>query len=270
MQKGISYFESIGIVVLFLFFNSIISFVLQYILMSHFITKDLFMILLIFTFIIPLFLIYLIYRKKILFAIHPNIKLFNYLLLFILGFFFQVSGVYIESFSKIIIPEKYFLDYSQMKEFLLPNNKKEFFFALITIGFIAPTCEELLFRGILLKGMLDRYHRFWISNSVQAILFGFAHLNPFQFLYAIPIGLILGYLYHTTRNLYFPVMAHVFTNSLALLFALIEWENSTFREWKEILEGNMKFENLPMNYFILSISSIFFIIFFIKRYNKKI
>ena len=59
------------------------------------------------------------------------------------------------------------------------------------MGLAAPIVEEILFRGVLLRGLERHGKRFAIVGS--AILFGFFHGNLVQSPYAFAVGLVLGY-----------------------------------------------------------------------------
>ena len=43
------------------------------------------------------------------------------------------------------------------------------------------------------------------------------HLNPIQILYATPIGILLGYMYVKTRNIWIPIIGHMMHN-LSIFF----------------------------------------------------
>ena len=59
------------------------------------------------------------------------------------------------------------------------------------MGLGAPIVEEIVFRGVLMRGLAPYGKRFAIVAS--AILFGFFHGNLVQSPYAFAVGLILGY-----------------------------------------------------------------------------
>lgn len=74
------------------------------------------------------------------------------------------------------------------------------FASLLAVCVLAPVLEEMLFRGIVLRGFLQRYSR---ATAIvgSAVLFGAVHLNMYQFMVGLVAGLILGWLYERTRSL---------------------------------------------------------------------
>ncbi|MFN8356239.1 MAG: type II CAAX endopeptidase family protein [Spirosomataceae bacterium] len=94
-------------------------------------------------------------------------------------------------------------------------------FALISI--IGPIMEELLMRGIILKGFLQRYTP---QQSIlwSALLFGVIHLNPWQFITAFMMGLVLGWIYYKTNSLWPCIFAHILNNSLSSI--VVMWTNN--------------------------------------------
>jgi membrane protease YdiL (CAAX protease family) len=83
---------------------------------------------------------------------------------------------------------------------------------------IAPVVEEMLFRGVILRGFLQRYERgpaIWGS----AALFGLAHLNIYQFVAALLIGAVSGWLYQRGRSLVPCIALHAGYNTALTLLA---------------------------------------------------
>jgi membrane protease YdiL (CAAX protease family) len=83
---------------------------------------------------------------------------------------------------------------------------------------IAPVVEEMLFRGIILRGFLARYSRaqaIWGS----AALFGLAHRNIYQFVAALLIGAVSGWLYERARSLVPCIALHAGYNTALELLA---------------------------------------------------
>jgi len=86
---------------------------------------------------------------------------------------------------------------------------------------IAPVVEEMLFRGIVLRGFLHRYGRaqaIWGS----AALFGVAHLNIYQFVAALVIGALSGWLYVRGRSLVPCIALHAAYNTALTLIEQLQ------------------------------------------------
>ena len=92
--------------------------------------------------------------------------------------------------------------------------------ALMAPGFIstlfaclgAPVLEEMLFRGVILRGFVRRYPRdfsiFW-----SAALFAIAHLNLYQVATALALGIVAGWLYERCRSLWPCILLHAAYNT---------------------------------------------------------
>lgn len=86
------------------------------------------------------------------------------------------------------------------------------FFSTIATLVLAPLSEELIFRGLTLHYLKKTGLAFWAVNFIQAALFGISHLNPIQGIYAFLLGLVLGWLCKSFKNLTAPMLFHMFFN----------------------------------------------------------
>ena len=92
------------------------------------------------------------------------------------------------------------LPLSRWEEELFAGMAPDTVAAIVLVCVLAPVLEEMLFRGLILRGFLARYPR-WPAIVLSALLFGAAHLNIYQFVVGIVIGVPLGWLYERTRSL---------------------------------------------------------------------
>lgn len=83
-------------------------------------------------------------------------------------------------------------------------------FAMVCL--IAPFVEEMLYRGIILRSFLRQYPA-GTAIAHSAAVFGLAHLNVYQFVVALIIGLIIGKMYERTRSLVPGILLHMFYNT---------------------------------------------------------
>jgi membrane protease YdiL (CAAX protease family) len=92
------------------------------------------------------------------------------------------------------------------------------FMYFLAVVIIAPVAEELFFRGWMLRGFLSNYSptkAIWLS----AVIFAVFHLNPWQAVAALPLGLIAGWLVWRTGSLAPGMIGHFtlnFTSSYLL------------------------------------------------------
>jgi uncharacterized protein len=99
-----------------------------------------------------------------------------------------------------------------IKEIFLEFARRNGIYSFIAIVIAAPILEELIFRGIILNGLLKKYSPLK-SILISSILFGVIHLNPWQFIGAFVIGVFSGWVYYKTRKLTLSILIH-FANNL--------------------------------------------------------
>ncbi len=88
------------------------------------------------------------------------------------------------------------------------------------IGLLAPLAEEIVFRGGVLRALLNRM-RPWTAVAVSALLFSLVHGNPAQMPYAFVAGLLLGWMYWRTGSVVSGVVYHWVNNSLAYIVSRV-------------------------------------------------
>jgi len=86
---------------------------------------------------------------------------------------------------------------------------------LLFIAVGAPVVEELFFRGLLLRSLLQRTRPF-VAIPISAVIFGLAHFEALQFAGLSIFGLALGVLVWRTRRLGPSIGAHVAFNAAAV------------------------------------------------------
>ena len=90
------------------------------------------------------------------------------------------------------------------------------FLGFVCVGVIAPFAEEIIFRGVILRGLLSSY------GSTQAILFSsilfsLMHLNPDQLFHTLLIGIFFGWLYVRSFSLWPSIFAHMSFNTVVYM-----------------------------------------------------
>ncbi len=96
------------------------------------------------------------------------------------------------------------------------DNKFGFWGTALKVVVFAPLVEEILFRGIIMHGLMRNY-RSWYAILLSGILFSAYHLNPWQMTYTFFLGLLLGWVMVKTRSLPFAILVHALNNLIVLL-----------------------------------------------------
>ena len=120
----------------------------------------------------------------------------------------------------------------------------------LVIGILAPIAEEMVFRGAILRRLLSCVPNPWFAVAVSAALFGAVHGNVPQFVHAMLVGMLLGWLYWRTGSILPGLVVHWVNNSLALLISAIV-PGSVDATLPELFGGN-----LPMMYSVIAVSTV--------------
>ena len=93
----------------------------------------------------------------------------------------------------------------------------------VAVGILAPLAEEVVFRGAILRTLLGIMSKknHWVAIIISAALFGLAHFNAAQFINALLMGLLLGWMYYRTGSLVPGILLHWVNNTMAYVLANI-------------------------------------------------
>ncbi len=97
----------------------------------------------------------------------------------------------------------------------------DFLVNMLMIAVIPAIGEELMFRGALQR-ILER----WFGNIhwaifIAAVLFSFIHMQFFGFLPRLLLGLLFGYLFYWSGNIWVPIAAHFLNNGMIVLLTFL-------------------------------------------------
>ena len=93
----------------------------------------------------------------------------------------------------------------------------------VAIGILAPLAEEVVFRGAILRTLLGIMSKknHWVAILISAAIFGVVHANLAQFINALLMGLLLGWMYYRTGSLVPGILLHWVNNTMAYVLANI-------------------------------------------------
>ena len=83
---------------------------------------------------------------------------------------------------------------------------------VLSVVIIAPFLEETIYRGIVLKRLMNITNKFYVANIIQALLYGVWQLTVSQSTYIFFLGLILGWVYVKYRTIWAPIVIRITFN----------------------------------------------------------
>ena len=193
-------------------------------------------------------------NKKLNFNFSPT-NVSTYLLIFPMMLGMMFIGEFIT--SQIPTTGPFFGDFYRFFENLMSGLTNDPIVMVITAVIMAPIFEEIVFRGIIQKGMINNGVKPWKAILLASILFGLIHGNPWQFVGATLLGCVLGLVYYKTKSLFLPMLLHGFNNLCSAVLIFYTKKESfaevfEMQEWMILIIGIVLF-------------SIFFYLFIFKN-----
>lgn len=160
---------------------------------------------------------------------HPNFRINDYLLvpLIIIATIALQMGVTTPLISLIPVPE--FI--TKIMESISKDMQN--IWGLTAVVILAPILEEYLFRGVMLEGLLKRISPIK-AILISSALFGLVHLNPWQFIAAMVIGIFAGWIYYKTRSLSLAIIIHIANNGWAMLWGYLNNKTGAENEMPQL------------------------------------
>ena len=90
----------------------------------------------------------------------------------------------------------------------------------LLVGVLAPLCEELFFRGLILRRLARNWTAFQAIGLTSAV-FALTHVDPQHAIFVLPLGLWFGWLCWATGSVWPAIAAHMLNNLAAM--ALAQW-----------------------------------------------
>ena len=109
------------------------------------------------------------------------------------------------------------------KMFLGVSTWQALLFNIFMIAVIPAIGEEFIFRGILLKVLRQWFGSVHAAVWLSAFLFSAMHMQFFGFLPRLFLGLVLGYMFVWSGNIWVPVFAHFFNNAAAVIIYFLHY-----------------------------------------------
>ena len=150
--------------------------------------------------------------------------------------------------------------------FAIANMKtvQDYIISLIIIALLPAIFEEMLFRGCLQPVMINITKNALAGILITGILFSALHGSFYGFLPRFALGLILGYIFYFSKNLWLSIIFHFFNNALGItqMYALSK---------KGLLTQNaMNDDTLPLYYGLIALVALYFAFKIFKKESEVV
>jgi len=96
------------------------------------------------------------------------------------------------------------------------NSFGRYLLNLFVFALLPAIGEELFFRGLLQKHVIELTKNYHWGIFLTAIIFSAIHFQFFTFLPRVLLGIVLGYLFVWSKSIWLPAFAHFLNNALAV------------------------------------------------------
>lgn len=155
--------------------------------------------------------------------------------------------------------------YSRALEvFLRMKTPADLLINLFIMALLPAIGEELFFRGALQKVLLRLCKIPWLAILVSSGIFALLHGTFFKIIPIFALGILLGTVYHFTRNLWYTITIHFLNNALAVTAVYFSNRSVTISKFAN--------DNITVPFYtaILSLLLVIAIMYFIKKKSDEV
>lgn len=102
---------------------------------------------------------------------------------------------------------------------LFDDGLSTFIINFFSIAVLTAMGEEFIFRGIFQRLLIKMVPNVHVAVLLGAILFSMMHFSYYGFLPIFFMGIVLGYIYLCTANIWYCILFHFLNNALGVTFA---------------------------------------------------
>lgn len=155
--------------------------------------------------------------------------------------------------DKLAEATKFFTTFTSFWQFIL---------AFIVIALIAGVGEELVFRGLLMRKLFLGTNNIHVAIWLAGFIFAVIHFQFYGILPRMMLGVLFGYFYYWTGNIWVPIVAHIFNNGIAIIIMYLY----NLKIVKTDLES---IDHVPMPIVLFSLVATIGLLFLFRNYMES-
>lgn len=99
----------------------------------------------------------------------------------------------------------------------------DYIVALFIIALMPAIVEEVFFRGAMQNIFMRWFKIPWLVIFITGLIFSAIHFSWYGFIPRLALGMILGYIFYLTGNLWYSIAAHFFNNALMVTILYFQY-----------------------------------------------
>jgi membrane protease YdiL (CAAX protease family) len=123
------------------------------------------------------------------------------------------------------------------KAFLTVDTFPGYLVNVLMVALIPAFGEEFFFRGVLQKLFQRWFRNPHVGIIFVAIIFSAFHLQFYGFLPRLMLGVLFGYLFYWSGNIWYPIIAHFFNNFMPVTLAYFLRDQLDFDDLDQVGTG---------------------------------
>ena len=140
-----------------------------------------------------------------------------------------------------------------------------FWLNVLMIAVIPAVGEELLFRGVLQRLFSEWFKNIHYGIILSAILFSAMHMQFYGFFPRMLMGVLFGYLFYWSSNIWIPILAH-FTNNMLAVIVSFFISNGSINKSAETFGSSSD----TLIYVLFSILGVFVLLLLFYRKERRL
>ncbi|PJJ48444.1 CPBP family intramembrane glutamic endopeptidase [Hymenobacter chitinivorans] len=144
------------------------------------------------------------------------------------------------------------------------NSPQRLLVGLVVIAVVPAISEELFFRGVLQRNLVEWFKSRHVGVFLAAAIFSAIHMQFLGFVPRFVLGLILGYLYEWSGNILVPMAAHFTQNAFQLVLLYLQQ-----REWTAPDFNPDSTETMPWYLVLLSVLFTGAVLYFLHQRSQQ-
>ena len=140
----------------------------------------------------------------------------------------------------------------------------QYLISLIVIALAPAFFEEMLFRGTLQPILINIVKKPFSGILITAILFSALHQSYYGFLPRLALGLIIGYIFYFSKNLWLSIGTHFLYNALGIT------EMYILSKQKQLTTDSMADQFYPLYFGLIAALALYVMFRFFKRESEVV